>query len=137
MITEGSQSDLEAYISKSWTGTAYRGLFASTSEMPNGDVVCDAVAWRQTIEYLLSLPTSRFYDVMALNKKITKIYRVAAIGLEGAGKSTTFKSLAEHAQVKHPFAVGTQGGTSFTQRLTTAQVGRFQLIDTKGLPAHD
>jgi len=87
---------------------------------------------------LLMVPPPSFAKAMGLNEpKRENNYRVVAIGLEGAGKSTTMMNLAAHASVNHPFDVGHRGGVSHTQRLTTADVGRFTLVDTKGLPSYD
>jgi len=98
---------------------------------------CNATVYNDWLAHLMTRPHHRFSRVMLLEVPSPRIYRIAAVGLEGAGKSTTLMNLAEHAQVKHPFDVGYLGGISFTQRMVSARVGQFELIDTKGLPSHD
>jgi len=104
----------------------------------NVETMNKAQEYTDVLRRLLMVPPPSFAKAMGLNEpKPKNTYRVVAIGLEGAGKSTTMMNLAAHASMNHPFDVGHRGGVSHTQRLTTADVGRFTLVDTKGLPSYE
>merc|ERR1712137_239289 len=134
LTDKGSKSSLLGYLQKAAPGKRIDTTLIKEENLENA---CTADTYKDMAERLLMVPPSRYPVVMQLDRKPTQFYRVAAIGLEGAGKSTTMKNLAEHASVKNPFDVGHRGGVSHTQRLVTARVGRFELIDTKGLPSYD